>query len=188
MKKSLIWWTIALSVLCMGRASGQELSISANVADCLNMGTLSMGASYGFSKHWSVQAVGKYNPFTWEMDGAAAGQVRNRQRLLGAGVRYWPWHIYSGFWLESRAQWQEYSISPYREEYAEEGDRIGDAISAGYSYMVSRHLNIDFGLGFWMGYGTVTRYACPRCGRIVSSSADCFVKPSELVLSVSYVF
>lgn len=188
MKTRIMILIAALSLQGGVAARAQELALSSNIAEWLNLGTVNAGISYGFAQHWSVHALGKYNPFTWNADGAAEGVVMNKQRSLSAGVRFWPWHIYSGLWIENRAQWQEYSVSPYKKEYAEEGDRIGDVISAGYSYMLSRHLNLDFGLGFWMGYGTVTRYACPRCGRIQSSGDDCFARLSEMVLSLSYVF
>jgi len=179
---------ILLSLLSLTCARSQTLSVSANLADCLNLGTMNIGASYGFAMHWSVQTVLKYNPFEWNVPGAAEDVMQAKQRMGGAGVRYWPWHIYSGWWLENRIQWQEFSTSAYSPSYAEEGNRVGDAISAGYTYMLSRHFNLELGFGVWMGYGTVTRYACPRCGRVLSSNADYFVRPSEAVLSVSYVF
>jgi hypothetical protein len=31
------------------------------------------------------------------------------------------------------------------------GDALGAGLAAGYSLMIGRHVNLDFGLGFWGG-------------------------------------
>lgn len=164
---------------------GQELSVSANMIDCLDRGTMNLEASCGIARHWTVSAGVKYNPFTF---GKGDESRQDRQRLASAGARWWPWHVYSGWWLGAKLQYQEYNSGGFRSPTTSEGDRYGGGVSAGYTYMISPHFNLDFGLGMWSGYDRYTAYACPRCGRIVESGAKMFVLPNDLLLSVTYLF
>ena len=77
-------------------AGAQNFSLGVNVFDCADLGTMNLEASCGIARRWTVSAGLKYNPFTWEFDGRP---VTDRQRSLEAGARFWPWHIYSGWWM-----------------------------------------------------------------------------------------
>ena len=110
------------------------------------------------------------------------------EALFAAGARFWPWHVYSGWWLGAKAQYQEYNRGGIRSALTEEGDRVGAGLSAGYSYMLLPHLNLDFGLGVWGGYAWYTSYACPVCGLTTDRGGKGFILPSDLLLSLTYVF
>ena len=184
MNKILACAILSLGILTAARA--QEAAVSTNVADYADLGTMNMGMSYALARHWTVDAVVKYNPFSYRMPDEAV--VQRKQRLFGAGARFWPWHVYSGWWLSGRAQWQEFSQSLLRESIATEGDRVGAALAAGYSYMLSKHFNLEVGAGVWAGYTAYTQYACPRCGRIIGRGREGFILPSDVILALSYIF
>ena len=161
---------------CLG-AGAQELSLSTNLADYAAGGTLNIGAAYGVSRHWTLNAQGRYNPYAMQ-----------RQRTLAAGTRWWPWHMYSGWWMGAGLQWQEYSEAARQGPETSEGDRFGGSLSGGYSAMLGPHINLDFGLGLWGGYSLYTTYACRTCGRRVASGSGVFILPNELILGISYIF
>ena len=172
-------------VLLAFEGYAQNWAISTNVADYANFGTLNVEGSVAAGRHWSVTAVAKYNPFMyWKGE----DPVSMKQQLYGAGVRYWPWHVYSGWWAGARAQYQEYNHGGLTSPMTEEGDRYGLGLSGGYSYMLNPHLNIDFGVGVWSGYGRFVRYACPVCGVTKQRGEKLFVLPNDILLSVVYVF
>ena len=54
--------------------------------------------------------------------------------------------------------------------------------------MLSRHFNLDFGLGAWAGTTAYTTYACPRCGRILESGNKAFLQPDEMRAAIVYIF
>lgn len=166
--------------------NAQSVSLSTNLLDYADMGTLNIEASYGFARHWSVDAGLKYNPFTY---GSGDTAVQRRQRTVTAGARWWPWHIYSGWWVSGNARYQEYNKGGGAEKpQTWEGDRVGAGLRGGYSLMLNPHLNMDFGLGVWAGYDVYTVYECQQCGRVVANGAKYFVLPSDFILSVSYIF
>lgn len=176
---------LAAGLLLSVSAAGQNWSVGVNVLDCAELGTMNVEASMGVARRWTVGAGAKYNPFTWEVDGRP---VADRQRSFEAGARWWPWHIYSGWWMAGKVRYQEYNVGGISSPASTEGDRYGGGLSAGYSYMLNPHLNLDLGLGLWSGVDRYTVYECVRCGRTVGGGERFFVLPSDIMLSVSYIF
>lgn len=177
---------LLLAVLCgAGNMYGQKMSIGTNILGYANLGTLNIEVEYAVGKKWSLSAGAKYNPFSYSNGDK---HFRNRQQLYSVGVRFWPWHTYSGWWVAGKVQYQEYSTAGLKTPKAEEGDRYGVAIAAGYSYMVHPALNLEFGIGFWGGATLYSVYDCPQCGVKQSSDVKGFFLPSDIILGISYVF
>lgn len=183
MKKSVI---IACLVALVGiPIRAQEISVATNLLDYANFGTLNVEAAYGLTRHWSVSAGAKYNPFTF---GSGDGTILQRQQTYAVGARWWPWHIFSGWWLSGKMQYQEFNSGGIQSRRTKQGDRVGSSLSLGYSYMLSKHLNLEFGLGVWGGYELFKTYSCQHCGSIVDEGGTFFLLPNDMILSLSYVF
>ena len=165
----------------------QSVSVSTNLIDYACLGTLNIEASYSLSQHWSLTACARYNPFTFRK-GEADRQFQYRQQSYAFGARFWPWHTFSGWWLASKLRYQEYNHGGIFSRDAEEGDRGGIGLSAGYTYMISRNLNVEFGLGAWSGMSWYRRYSCPVCGLTVEKGRKWFLLPDDVMISLAYVF
>ena len=179
-----------LTAVCMLLASvafAQKLSISTNVLGYAALGTLKVDASYSVSRHWSVVAGARYNPFTYN-SGDPDRQFQMRQQSYAAGVRLWPWHVLSGWWFSSKIRYQEYNFGGILSMEAAEGDRFGLGLYAGYTHMVSRHFNVEFGLGGWTGLDKFCRYSCQQCGLLEVSGKKWFVLPDDIMIAFVYVF
>ncbi|MBO4447811.1 MAG: DUF3575 domain-containing protein [Bacteroidales bacterium] len=175
----------AALVLPGGRLGAQSVALSTNAADYANLGTFNIDASYGFIRHWSVSAAVRYNPFTF---GKGEDAFQAKQRSVSAGFRWWPWHIYSGWWTGARAQWQEYRRGGFSSQLTSEGDRFGGVIQAGYAFMLNKHLNLDIGISLWAGYDKYKTYSCPNCGTVLVTGAKYFALPDDLIVSIAYIF
>lgn len=182
MKKLFITFCLAMSVLSL---RAQELALSTNFADYAELGTLNLEASYGVARNWSVSAGAKYNPFTYKIKGNA---VQSRQRSFSAGVRYWPWHIFSGWWFSAQVKYQEYNRGGISSPVTFEGDRFGAVLGTGYSYMLAPYLNLELGLALWSGYDIYTRYACQSCGKKTGEGGKYFILPSDILLGLTFIF
>jgi len=165
--------------------SAQQFGVSTNIMDYANYGTLNAEASVSLERNWSLSAQAKYNPFRYSRDGEP---LSARQQTYALGTRYWPWHVYSGWWLGAKMQYQEYNRGGIKSPSTREGDRYGAGLSAGYSYMLLPHLNMDFGIGAWTGYDRYVIYSCPVCGLTQEKGGTWFVLPHEILLSLLYVF
>ena len=92
------------------------------------------------------------------------------------------------WWLAGKVQYQEYNSGGLVSRKTYEGDRYGAGFSGGYSYMVGKHFNIDFGLGFWSGMDVYKKYSCPVCGVTEDTGSKFFFLPSDVIIALSYVF
>ena len=70
----------------------------------------------------------------------------------------------------------------------EEGDAFGVSLRVSYTLMLSRNVNVNVGVSGWGGQTLYTSYACPWCGRINSSGRKWFVRPDDMLVSLTWVF
>ncbi len=168
-------------------ASAQKWSVSTDLMDYLNLGTLNAEASAAVARHITVNASVRVNPWTFHK-GVTGHQMQNRHQTYAAGIRWWPWNVYSGWWISCRAQYQEYNRGGIIGQETQEGDAFGMAVGAGFSLMVHKNINLDFGLGGWVGRKVYTDYACPLCGRITGSGTGWFVMPNEILIALMFTF
>ena len=148
----------------------QDWAVSYNLGGLADSGLLNASASMTMSRHWSMSAGLK------------------KQRMLTLGARYWPGRVYSGWWMSGAAQYQEYNNLNKGNNDTSEGDRIGASFSAGYSYMLTPWLNVEFGLGFWGGYDKFKVYDCSTCGVIVDRGWRAFLSPEDVIIALSIIF
>lgn len=188
MKKRLIL-IIAAALLCLTaqQARAQRWSIGTNVVDYLNLGTLNAEAGVAVAQHFSLHAGARYNPWTFNRADEER-QFQNRKRCYYGGVRYWPWHIYSGWWAGVQGQYQEYNRGGLFRRETEEGDAYGAGLSVGYTLMVHKRLNVEFGAGAWAGKTRYTTYACPYCGKVLDKGEKFFILPNDVMVSLVYIF
>ncbi len=166
---------------------GQKVSLSTNLLDYAALGTMNAEVSYALSRKWSVTAGLRCNPFTFRR-GDRDSQFQMRQQSYALGARLWPWHTMSGWWFASKARYQEYNFGGILSAQAQEGDRVGIGLYAGYTHMLSRHFNVEFGLGLWAGADFYRRYSCTICGTTVGAGIKAFLLPDDIAVSVVYVF
>ncbi len=179
---------IGVLILCAAfavTAHGQKFTVSTNMAGYLNFATINAEGSYAVAQHWSLTVGAKYNPFSF---GVGKSRVQNRQQSYSLGARFWPWHTYSGWWVAAKLQYQEYNSGGIVSAKTEEGDRWGAGLTGGYTYMVSRHLNLEFGLGFWGGVKKFANYTCPKCGITLEKGIKGFILPNDVIIAITYVF
>jgi Protein of unknown function (DUF3575). len=184
MKKQLLIF-ILLCTPVLVRA--QQWSVGTNVLGYANMGTLNMEASASVARHFTVNAAAEVNPWTFH-EGDQERQRQNRSQSYAAGFRWWPWYVYSGWWLAGKLRYSEYNRGGFVSRATEEGDAFGAGVSAGYTLMLRDNLNLEVGAGLWGGYKVYTRYRCPNCGKIEEKGQKAFLAPSEALLSIIYVF
>lgn len=183
--KRLVVFCVALLLSAGVRA--QDFSLSTNLLGYLNLGTLNMEAACAFSRHWSATAGVKYNPFSFSSP-RTGEQMQSRQQALALGARFWPWHIYSGWWVAGKLQAQEFNEGGIKDLMTSEGERYGGGLTAGYTYMLHPHLNLEIGFGAWTGWERFVNYACPVCGAVIDEGEKTFLKPNDIILSLTYVF
>lgn len=186
--KRIMFFTAVLLFLSQSlKADSGRFAVSTNLLDYARLATLNIDASCAVSRHWSVLAGTRYNPFTFN-EGDPQKQFQYRQRSYSAGARWWMWHTWSGWWLAGKTRYQEYNVGGIISKKTEEGDRVGLGLYAGYTHMLTPHLNLEFGLGMWGGMTWYRTFSCPACGITVDSGRKWFARPDDVMASLVYVF
>ena len=106
------------------RNEDRNWALSLNLADYADWGTVQGDIQYGISRHVSIDAGARFN---------------RQDQVFSAGARWWPWYIYSGWWVKGLAQ------------VASAGEAYGAGLSLGYSLILTSWLNLDLGVGGWAG-------------------------------------
>lgn len=164
----------------------QKVSISTNLVDWANYITYNGELGIALTRHVSLVAGGRYN------DRQKAGDdhivVQNRQKTFYTGAKYWFWYSNTGAWVSAKAQYQEYAQSGIWRLALEEGKNIGLGLSGGYTILLSKHINIDFGIGFWGGRRLeYTLYDCPVCRDIRDQGPRFFLLPDNIFITLTFV-
>ena len=184
MKK--IYLILLLLVAVLQAASAQQWSVGTNLLEYANMGTLNIEASAAVARHLTGNASAQFNP--WTFNKGAEDQKQNRSQSYAAGIRWWPWYVYSGWWASAKLRYSEYNRGGFLSRETEEGDAYGLSIGAGYTLMLRDNLNLEVGAGFWGGRKIYTTYECPHCGRITGNGKKWFMLPNDMLLSLVFVF
>ena len=190
---------LILVLLLSGASAGaQRFSVSTNIVEWANLGPINGEAGMAVAQHVSVHAGARYNNWTFnagspedrfaDPEGETERQFENRKQTYSLGFRYWPWYVYSGWWGYVRGQYMEYNRGGLIHHEAEEGDAVGVGVGVGYTLMIHRKWNIEFGAGGWAGYTNYTTYRCTNCGSVVDAGRKSFILPDDLFISFIYVF
>lgn len=169
-------------------AKAQKWSLATNILDYANFLTINAEAGAAVHRNWNLTVQCRYNPFSFSTRSNSAGTLNNRKLSVAAGARYWPFFVYSGFYYGGKLQWCRYSHGGIFSTENIEGDAAGMGFNAGYSLMVSRHFNIEFGIGFWFGWTGYRKYSSTTCGKRTGSGDRMFIAPNDIQINLLYNF
>lgn len=184
MKK--IYLTAIILLLCSVRLSAQQWSVGTNLLGYANMGTLNVEASVAVARHITLVADAQLNPWTFAR--LSESQKQNRSQSYAAGIRWWPWYVYSGWWVSAKARYEEYNRGGWKGPLTQEGDAFGASLGLGYTLMIAETFNLEIGAGLWGGRKIYTTYACPACGSVVEKGRGWFISPADMMLSLVFIF
>lgn len=181
-------------------ASAQRWAVGTNAAELAWFGTLNIQGSAAIARHFTFDAKMRYNPWSWREAQGVDRQINQKQQAYKAGVRWWPWNIYSGWWFGLAGQWQEFNYgglwgrNPEIRKITREGTAYGGVLSGGFTLMLDRHLNVEFGFAGWAGMEQFVTYSCPKCGRIEklpdgsTIQKKPFILPDEFMINLVWIF
>lgn len=183
MKKIYIFIALLGALLYSGRVEAQNMYVSTNLLDYLNIGTINGEIGLSPWPNWSFYARARYNPFTLKLD----RQIQNRVAGVAAGARYWFWYSGSGWFANAHLGYSLYNTGGIFNSYAYEGSAYGVTAGGGYSLMLHKRWNLDFALGVQGGYTSYTKYACPKCGKILKEGKKLYVAPSNMLVQLTLI-
>lgn len=168
--------------------SAQKVAVSTNALGYADLLTINARVNVAVGRHISLDLGVKYNPFSWHTGGEQSQQFQDRKRVAALGCRYWPFYVYSGWFISAKAQWQEYNMGGIFSSTTYEGDAYGGGIGFGYDFIITDWFNIELGLGVWGGVTDYSKYALPREGKVLERGRTWFIAPNDLEVSFVFIF
>ena len=170
-------------------AKNMAFDLSTNVFDWADFGTINVDFAMSVSRHITLQAGLKYNPWKFEPKKGPISLVQNQQKSASFGVRYWPWYVFSGWWICAKAQYCDYCEAGVWRQALDQGKALGAGLSAGYTVMINKRFNIEFGAGFWGG-GLLehTLYNAPGEEVPRESGPKGFIAINDVNISLHWLF
>ncbi|MBP5539453.1 MAG: DUF3575 domain-containing protein [Bacteroidales bacterium] len=165
----------------------RSFALATNLLSWVNLGTINLEAQYEIARHWTLEGKIKYNP--WTLNKGVAGQFQEVQRGFAMGARWWPWYAFAGWWIGADAQFKNYRTGgvPWFKT-PEEGNALGASLGFGYSVLITKWFNLDFGISGWAGHKFFTNYEDSRFLTPTSKGNKWFVAPNELSVSAVFIF
>ena len=191
-KKRLGVLTLVLFTLIGAR--GQNAALKTNLLYDATL-TVNAGIEVGLAPRWSFDLSGNYNG--WAVDGH-----KWKHWLAQPEVRYWFCDRFAGHFLGFHALGGEYnfgnfdtSLSFLGTDYSvfadnrHQGWYAGAGIAYGYSFILSRHWNLELELGVGYVYTRYDVFQCAGCGRkMEEDKTHHYVGPTKAAINLVYEF
>ena len=170
------------------KASAQKVAISTNLGDWAYLATANVDVSYAFARRFSVTAAVKYN--NWEFNKTNPDiAIFNKNQTANVSIRFWPWFVYSGWWISLKAQYSKFSRAGIWRPAMENATAVGGGLGFGYTFMISKHFNIELGAGAWGGRMLDYQlYCCPKCMELREEGPRNFIDFDEARVALQFVF
>lgn len=201
-KKILLSCILAVAVLVCpvgnNALHAQNISVSTNAVEWANLGTMNVELGYAFSQHFSGHVGIRINPWSFgvndpddryeDITDMTKKRFQNQQETVSLSVRWWPWHIFSGWWVRGVAQYSHYDRGGIFRKQRYVGDAFGAGIGVGYTVMLSENWNLDFGVSGWAGSTNEAVHESLVNVSHVEPERRFFILPDEVNICIVYVF
>ena len=181
--KILVVELVLIFVSC--RLEAQQYSLSTNGFDYIAFGTINVKAGCSPLRNYSFHLGFEYNPFQF-----GNRDSREQFKHISASLegRYWPWFVNSGWFFSSALTYCKYSFGGIFTKKSYEGRALGVNLGGGYAWMLSKSVNLELGLGAFVGGTKYKRYSCVKCGVEEQEKNKLVVSPSDVLLAITIIF
>lgn len=185
---------LLLSCISLG-ARAQKVGLKTNLLYDAT-GTVNGGIEIALAPRWTLDVSG--NLCAWDM---GSGK-KWKHWLAQPEARYWLCERFSGHFLALHGLGGQYNIGGFNGHYnllgtdlrklkesRYQGWMAGAGVAYGYTWILSRHWNMEGEIGVGYAYGRYDRYECQGCGRKVDSGRKHnYVGPTKAAINMVYVF
>ena len=184
---------LALTMIASG-AKAQNIALKSNL---LYDAALSpnLGIEVGLTSRWSLELSGHFNNWT------VGDGHRWKHWMLQPEARYWFCERFGGHFIAvnaiggeynfGRLGWHDFLGSDFSNlrNRRYQGWAAGAGVGYGYTWMLSRHWNLEAEAAVGWIYTRYESYPCASCGsKLESGRVHNYVGPTKLALNIVYLF
>lgn len=190
------WFKLALLFMFLGSpvVYSQNIAVKTNILYDATT-TFNLGAEFPVARQWTMEWSASYNPWTF------SDNKKWKHWMLQGGARYWFCQRLNGHFVGFHAMGGEYNMGNVdlnlkflgtnfkdMKEHRYEGWSVGGGFSYGYSWLLSRHWNIEAEIGIGYLYTRYDKYTCVKCGDKLETKGHNYIGPTKAAINLIYVF
>lgn len=176
-------------------AMAQKVAVKTNLLyDATS--TINLGTEFGLSPKWTLDVSANYNPWTY------SNNKKWKHWLVQPEARYWFCNKMMGHFIGFHTIAGSYNIGNVvadfkflgtnfskLKDYRYEGWFVGAGVAYGYSWVLSKHWNLEAELGVGYTYSKSDKFECASCGeKLEDDKTHHYVGPTKAALNLVYVF
>ena len=173
---------------------GQNVALKTNLLYDATL-TANAGIEFGLAPRWSLDLSGNYNGWT-------VNDHKWKHWLVQPEARYWFCDRFAGHFVGLHLLGGEYNFGNIKNsinflgtdfseltDHRHQGWYAGAGIAYGYSWILSRHWNLELELGAGYVYTRYDVFNCAGCGRkIEEDKPHHYVGPTKAAVNLVYEF
>lgn len=194
MKRVLLFITLGM-LLLTHNAMAQKVALKTNLLYDATT-TVNLGVEYLLSPKWTLDMSGNYNGWTF------SDNKKIKHWLIQPEARYWLCESFNGHFLGAHLLGGEYNVgnvdidlkylgTDFRKlkDSRYDGWYAGAGIVYGYSWLLSKHWNLETIFGFGYVYNHYDTYGCANCGqKQTKDQSHNYWGPTKIALNLIYAF
>lgn len=189
----LLLFVIPVSFYAQEKLTGEKGSVVGIKTNIPYWGTatFNLGAEFRLARHWSLDLEAGLNPFDGKNDDGSYGKSLRHLRVHPE-LRYWFCETSNRHFIGIHMPYLLYNVSDIDmfglEGLRRQGWGAGAGISYGYSWLLSKHWNLEATLGAGYLYLESKKYPCANCGRSRGYEKKHYFGPTQAAINLIYQF
>lgn len=153
--------------------------------------TFNAGAEVRLARKWTLDAEVGLNPFSGKHDDGSYGRSLKHLRVHPE-LRYWFCEAFYKHFIGLHVPYLLYNVSDIKllgtENERHQGWGAGIGVSYGYSWLLSKHWNLEATVGVGYLYLESEKYPCTNCGTRQETIKKNYFGPTQAAINLIYQF
>lgn len=186
---------LAMTLFFAQEVKSQHAAIKTNIIYDATA-TINAGVEVGLTPKWTLDVSGNLN--AWNMPEGR----KWKHWMAQPEARYWFCDRFAGHFLGFHLQGGQYNIGGLKNnikflgtdfsllsEHRFQGWFVGAGIGYGYTWILSKHWNLEAEIGIGYNYSRYDKFECEGCGRKIEENKEQhYVGPTKAALNLVYIF
>lgn len=153
--------------------------------------TFNAGIEFRLARKWTLDIEAGLNPFTGKNDDGSYGKSLKHLRIHPE-LRYWFCESFYKHFIGLHIPYVLYNVSDIKilgtENERHQGWGAGVGLSYGYSWLFSKHWNLEATIGVGYLYLDSEKYPCTNCGSKLENVKKHYFGPTQAAINLIYQF
>ena len=174
----------------LGKEKGSVIGIKTNFP-YWGTATFNAGIEVRLARKWSLEVEVGLTPFDGKNDDGIYGKSLKHLRVHPE-LRYWFCETFHKHFIGLHVPYLLYNVSDIKilgtENERHQGWGAGAGISYGYSWLLSKHWNLEATVGVGYLYLESEKYPCTNCGSKIETAKKHYFGPTQAAINLIYQF